>query len=82
MNLDAERFGAVLKSLGLTKREAEVTVRVVTGRLDKEIASELGISRSAVKEYERRARKKLGVANRASLTAAAIREYLRGGGLD
>jgi DNA-binding CsgD family transcriptional regulator len=81
MDLDSERFGAILQSLGLTEREAQVTVRVVCGRLDEEIAIELGISRSAVNEFGRRARKKLGVANQASLAAAAIRECFRGGGV-
>jgi DNA-binding NarL/FixJ family response regulator len=81
MDPDEAKFEVLLRGLGLTEQEAQVTVRLVCGRLDKEIAIELGISRSTVKEFGRRARKKLGVANRASLAAAAMREYMRGAGL-
>lgn len=81
MDTNDAKFGGVLRGLGLTKREAEITMRVVRGQLDKEIASQLGISRSAVKEHERRAWEELGVTNRASLAATAMREYLRGGGV-
>ncbi len=79
MEYDMNTFEGVLRSLGLSGREARVTIEVVSGKLDKEIALTLRLSVRTVKEYERRARQKLGVTNRAGLTFAATLAYFQVG---
>jgi DNA-binding NarL/FixJ family response regulator len=56
----------------LTNREREVLLRVAQGRLNKEIAAELGISVRTVEAHRDSLSRKLGVRNAAGLTRAAI----------
>lgn len=55
----------------LTTREMEVMTRVVAGRLNKQIAAELGVSEITVKVYRRQLMQKLGVESLADLVRAA-----------
>jgi DNA-binding NarL/FixJ family response regulator len=52
---------------GLSARETEIAQRIVAGRTSREIATELGISKSSVDTYRARVSRKLGVDNRAAL---------------
>jgi DNA-binding NarL/FixJ family response regulator len=52
---------------GLSARETEIVQRIVAGRTSREIATELGISKSSVDTYRARVSRKLGVDNRAAL---------------
>jgi FixJ family two-component response regulator len=70
-NIEARRCHAELQELQrraghLTPREREVMVLVVHGRLNKEIAAELGTAEKTVKVHRARAMEKMGVE---SLTA-------------
>lgn len=78
MEYDAVKFVELLAAEGLSERESEVVLGAAEGKLDKEIALHLGISLSAVRQYELRARKKLGTKNPVDLVAAAVRIYGRG----
>lgn len=51
----------------LTLREREVMARVVAGRLNKQIAAELGVSEITVKVYRRQLMQKMGVSSLADL---------------
>jgi FixJ family two-component response regulator len=55
----------------LTPREHEVFVRVVTGMLNKQIASELGASEKTVKVHRARVMQKMGVQSLAELVHLA-----------
>jgi len=57
----------------LTAREREVFERVVAGRLNKQIADELGISLRTVKAHRALVMEKLGVVNAAELGRFASR---------
>ncbi len=82
MHLDTSKFIELLTAEGLSAREAEVALGVAEGRADKEIASKLAISVSAVRAYEQRAREKLGAQNRVDLAAVAVGVYVRGGAIE
>ncbi len=60
----------------LTPRETEVMRLVVAGRLNKQIARDLGISEKTVKVHRGRAMAKMGVRRVAQLTRCAIRLQL------
>jgi DNA-binding CsgD family transcriptional regulator len=79
----AERAAAALHSLphpksrlpgGLTEREAEVVRLVASGKANKEIASELGLSQKTVERHLSNIFAKLGVSSRAAATSFAHRE--------
>ena len=55
----------------LTAREREVVARVVTGRLNKQTAAEIGISEITVKVHRRNAMQKLGARSVADLVRLA-----------
>lgn len=65
----------------LSNRQQEVLQSLVKGFNNAEIAAQLGISRTVVKEHVETLLMKLGAANRTELTAIAIRKHLleRGG---
>ena len=56
----------------LTPREYEVLNQVVSGRLNKEIASELGITIRTVKEHRRRVMEKLEANSLAELVTMIV----------
>lgn len=60
----------------LTGREREVLVGVATGRTNKEIAAELGISRRTVESHRESVMRKLGIRTVAGLTALALERGL------
>jgi len=57
----------------LTPREREVMEHVVAGRLNKQIAAELGIGEHTIKVHRSRVMKKMGVQSVAELVRAAAR---------
>lgn len=57
----------------LTQREAEVLRRVVLGRTNKQIATDLGISYETVKEHVQHVLEKVGVADRTQAAIWAVR---------
>jgi DNA-binding CsgD family transcriptional regulator len=59
-----ERNQAAIRSLGLTDRECEILDRLATGRSNKELARELGISPNTVKTHVARVYEKLDVQKR------------------
>lgn len=62
---------AKARATTLTTREREVVCMVIAGRLNKEIASELGLALITVKVHRGRAMKKLGAGNAADLARIA-----------
>lgn len=60
----------------LSSRQQEVLQSLVKGFNNSEIAAQLGISRTVVKEHVETLLMKLGAANRTELTAIAIRKHL------
>jgi FixJ family two-component response regulator len=60
-------LGALVAAL--TPREREVMAHVVAGRLNKQIAAELGTAEKTVKVHRARVMKKMGVASVAELVA-------------
>lgn len=54
-------------SMLLTLREKEILSILIQGRLDKEIANELGISLDTVKKHNKSIYKKLNVRNRSEV---------------
>lgn len=60
----------------LSKRQLEVLQALVKGFNNTEIADQLGISRTVVKDHVETLLSKLGAANRTELTAIAIRKNL------
>lgn len=60
----------------LSKRQQEVLQALVKGFNNTEIADQLGISRTVVKDHVETLLAKLGAANRTELTAIAIRKQL------
>ena len=59
-----ERNLAAIRSLGLTSRECEILERLASGRSNKELARELGISPNTVKTHVARVYEKLEVQKR------------------
>ncbi len=57
----------------LTSRELQVAMFVAQGKVDKEIARQLGISSHTVREHLRRACAKLSVSKRSALVATIMR---------
>jgi FixJ family two-component response regulator len=60
----------------LSRREREVMIRVVTGRLNKQVASELGISEITVKAHRGRVMRKMHADSVADLVRMAARLQL------
>ncbi len=60
----------------LTPREREVLLRVIAGRLNKQIAGELGVSEITVKVHRSRVMEKMGVSSVAELVRLAERGHL------
>ena len=56
----------------LTPREHEVLIQVVSGRLNKEIASELGITERTVKEHRGRVMEKMEANSLAELVTMIV----------
>jgi DNA-binding CsgD family transcriptional regulator len=59
-----ERNQAAIRSLGLTERECEILERLASGRSNKELARDLGISPNTVKTHVARVYEKLEVQRR------------------
>ena len=59
-----ERNQAAIRSLGLTERECEILEQLATGRSNKELARDLGISPNTVKTHVARVYEKLEVQKR------------------
>lgn len=70
----ALRFREREQRKGLSGRELEVLQRIVRGRSNKEIASEMGIGEESVKTYLRSLFHKLGVSDRTQAAIQAIRQ--------
>ncbi|MDQ5808856.1 MAG: LuxR C-terminal-related transcriptional regulator [Actinomycetota bacterium] len=64
---------ADLPAYGLTEREAEVIRRVASGRSNRDIAGELGLSARTVQKHLERAYRKLGVSSRSEAARIAWR---------
>ena len=70
----AGRQEAILRdALGLTAREAEVLLWIANGKANRDIGEILGISPRTVNKHLEQVFSKLGVENRASAAALAIR---------
>lgn len=69
--LDAETGARTLLSL-LTPRERQVLDRVVEGRLNKQIAADLGVAEKTVKVHRARVMQKLGVRTIADLVRLVV----------
>jgi DNA-binding NarL/FixJ family response regulator len=69
----AERLAERMGTEDLTPREAEVLEQIVSGKSNKEIASELAISEATVKTHINTLLSKLGVSDRTQAATAAIR---------
>lgn len=65
----AERSSLGARVAALTPREREVMAHVVAGRLNKQIAAQLGTAEKTVKVHRARVMKKMGVASVAELVA-------------
>jgi len=65
----AERSSLGAKVAALTPREREVMAHVIAGRLNKQIAAELGTAEKTVKVHRARVMKKMGVGSVAELVA-------------
>lgn len=68
----AEKLAERISSQELTGRELEVLERIVAGRANKEIASDLNISEATVKSHVNSLLSKLGVADRTHAATVAI----------
>ena len=75
---DAELADVRARFEALSPREREVALRVVQGRLNKQIAGELGISEDTVKVHRRHIMQKLGMKSVTDLVRAASRVGLTG----
>ena len=76
--MDTEKICKAVKTL--TPRECEVTNHVVSGLLNKEIASELGITERTVKAHRRHAMAKMGAKSSAELIKMLLTIQLNGKG--
>jgi DNA-binding CsgD family transcriptional regulator len=79
----AERFDALVRRASapssdalevLSAREREVSLLVVAGLSNREVAAALGVAESTVKEHLKRIFRKLGVANRQELTRVTLQD--------
>jgi len=68
----AHRRGLQTRFSGLTPRERDVLAHVLRGRLNKQIAADLGISERSVKRHRTSLMAKLRVASVAALTRLAV----------
>lgn len=68
---EAELAGLVRRYEELTPREREVFAHVITGKLNKQIATDLGTSEQTVKVHRMRITAKLGVCSAVELAEAA-----------
>jgi two-component system response regulator FixJ len=68
----AHRRGLQGRFTALTPREREVLAHVLRGRLNKQIAADLGIDERSVKRHRTNLMAKLGVASVAALTRLAV----------
>lgn len=62
----------VLMDLGLTKREVDVALLVVSGMISKQIADHLGISEKGIKNHLTKIYRKVGVKSRTQLTCLVL----------
>jgi DNA-binding NarL/FixJ family response regulator len=69
----AERLAERMGTEDLTPRESEVLEQIVSGKSNKEIATELAISEATVKTHINTLLSKLGVTDRTQAATAAIR---------
>ncbi|MFZ1938999.1 MAG: response regulator transcription factor [Terracidiphilus sp.] len=69
----AERLAERMGTEDLTPREAQVLEQIVSGKSNKEIATELAISEATVKTHINTLLSKLGVTDRTQAATAAIR---------
>ena len=80
------KLAAIAKRLSsLTPKESEVLTRVIAGRLNKQIAGELGISEKTVKVHRGRVMTKMGVRTVADLVRTVeptLIHLLSGGAVD
>ena len=67
---DAERAGITARLATLTAREAQVLARVVEGKLNKQIAAELGTAEKTIKVHRARMMRKMQVDSLAELVRA------------
>jgi NarL family two-component system response regulator LiaR len=82
--IDAQAAQALMRSAasdrrpthGLTKRELDVLALLVEGKTNKEIAEELFLSASTIRDYVSQILDKLDVSNRTEAAAMAIQENL------
>lgn len=69
---EAAQAHAATRFAQLTPREREVLAHVVSGRLNKQIAGELGIAEKTIKVHRARVMQKLGVRTLADLVRLVI----------
>lgn len=72
----AEKLAERVSGQALTSRELSVLERIVAGRANKEISSDLSISEATVKTHVNRLLGKLGVADRTHAATVAIKRGL------
>jgi DNA-binding NarL/FixJ family response regulator len=72
----AEKLSERMATQDLTARERSVLERIVAGRANKEIASDLGISEATVKTHINNLLGKLGVSDRTNAATVAIQRGL------
>jgi DNA-binding NarL/FixJ family response regulator len=72
----AEKLAARMGTQDLTARELAVLERIVAGRANKEIASDLAISEATVKTHVNNLLSKLGVSDRTNAATVAIQRGL------
>jgi DNA-binding NarL/FixJ family response regulator len=72
----AEKLSERMSTQDLTARERSVLERIVAGRANKEIASDLGISEATVKTHINNLLGKLGVSDRTNAATVAIQRGL------
>jgi DNA-binding NarL/FixJ family response regulator len=72
----AEKLSERMGTQDLTARERSVLERIVAGRANKEIASDLGISEATVKTHVNNLLGKLGVSDRTNAATVAIQRGL------
>lgn len=73
LTLSAERLDYTQRYQSLTPRESEVMLLAARGRLNKQIAAELGISEITAKVHKRRVMEKMGVRSVSELVRVAER---------
>lgn len=72
----AEKLAERMSTQDLTPRELAVLERIVAGRANKEIASDLAVSEATVKTHINNLLSKLGVSDRTNATTVAIQRGL------